>query len=74
MAHVQDLWERTVDGRRVRTVRHGKGSRWQARYHDPDGRERTRLFDRKQDAERFLATITADVIRGAYVDPMTALR
>lgn len=69
MAHVQDLWEKTVDGRRVRTVRHGKGSRWQARYHDPDGRERTRLFDRKQDAERFLATITADVIRGAYVDP-----
>ena len=69
MAHVQDLWEKTVDGRRVRTVRHGKGSRWQARYHAPDGRERTRLFDRKQDAERFLATITADVIRGAYVDP-----
>lgn len=69
MAHVQDLWEKTVDGHRVRTVRHGKGSRWQARYHDPEGRERTRLFDRKQDAERFLATITADVIRGAYVDP-----
>jgi integrase len=66
---VQDLWEKTVDGRRERTARHGKGSRWQARYHDPDGRERTRMFDRKQDAERFLATITADVLRGAFVDP-----
>lgn len=69
MAHVQDLWEKTVDGRRVRTGRHGKGRRWQARYHDPDGRERSRSFDRKQDAERFLSTITADVLRGVYVDP-----
>jgi integrase len=69
VAHVQDLWEKTVDGRRVRTDRHGKGRRWQARYHDPDGRERTRTFDRKQDAERFVATITADVLRGVYVDP-----
>ena len=57
----------TVD--RVRTDRYGKGRRWQARYLDPDGRERTRTFDRKQDAARFLTTITADVLRGAYVDP-----
>ena len=69
MAHVQDLWEKIVDGRRVRTDRYGKGHRWQARYLDPDSRERTRMFDRKQDAERFLATITADVLRGAYVAP-----
>src|SRR5688572_27845937 len=69
MAHVQNLWENTVAGRRVRTERYGKGSRWQARYHDPDGHERTRLFDRKQDAERFLVTVSADVLRGAYVDP-----
>lgn len=69
MAHVQDLWAKSVDGRRVRTDRYGKGRRWQARYFDPDSRERTRTFDRKQDAERFLATITADVLRGAYVDP-----
>lgn len=27
------------------------------------------MFARKQDAERFLTTITADVLRGAYVDP-----
>lgn len=69
MPHVQDLWEKIVDGRRVRTDRYGKGRRWQARYLDPDSRERTRMFDRKQDAERFLASITADVLRGAYVDP-----
>ena len=55
MAHIQDLWEKTVDGRRVRTDRHGKGRRWQARYLDADGRDRTKMFDRKQDAERELA-------------------
>lgn len=69
MAHLQDLWEKTVDGRRVRTDRYGKGGRWQARYYDPDGRERTRMFDRRQDADRFLITVSADVLRGAYVDP-----
>ncbi|MBW3643354.1 MAG: site-specific integrase [Actinobacteria bacterium] len=69
MAHVQDLWEKTVRGRRVRTSRYGKGNRWQARYLDPDGHERTRTFARKQDAERFVVTVRADVLRGAYVDP-----
>jgi integrase len=69
VAHIQDRWERTVDGRRIRTARYGNGKRWQARYRDPDGHERTRDFARKADAERFLATITADVLRGAFVDP-----
>jgi len=69
MAHVQDLWEKSVDGRRVRTARYGRGNRWQARYLDLDGGEHTRTFARKQDAERFLATITADLVRGEYVNP-----
>jgi integrase len=69
VAHVQDLWEKTVAGRRVRTSRYGKGNRWQARYLDPDGHERTRTFARKQEAERFVVTVRADVLRGAYVDP-----
>ena len=69
MAHVQDLWEKTVDGERVRTARYGRGNRWQVRYRDPDSVERTKTFARKQDAERFLVAISADVLRGAYVDP-----
>ncbi|MDP8960704.1 MAG: hypothetical protein M3N32_03675 [Actinomycetota bacterium] len=69
MAHIQDLREKTVDGRRVRTSRYGTGNRWQARYLDPDGRERTCTFERRQDAERFLVTVRADVLQGAYVDP-----
>ena len=69
MGHVQDRWETVVDGRRQRTDRYGQGRRWRARYVDPDGIERSKTFDRKQDAERFLATISADVLRGSYLHP-----
>jgi hypothetical protein len=47
MVHIQDRWERMIDGERVRTARYGKGKRWQARYRDPDGHERTKDFARK---------------------------
>lgn len=69
MAHIEDRWEKTIDGGRVRTDRYGRGRRWRARYLDPDGHERNKTFARKADAERFLAGITSDVLRGAYVDP-----
>ncbi|MGH2719701.1 MAG: tyrosine-type recombinase/integrase [Actinomycetota bacterium] len=42
---------------------------WRARYLDPGGRERSRTFPRKVDAERFLATVDADLIRGEWIDP-----
>lgn len=44
-------------------------SRWRARYRDPDGRERSRTFGRRVDAERWLSTIETDILRGAYIDP-----
>lgn len=43
--------------------------RWRARYRGPDGRERSRTFDRRSDAERFLATAEADKARGTWIDP-----
>lgn len=43
--------------------------RWRASWRDPAGRKRRRTFRRKSDAERFLATIEADKIRGQYHDP-----
>lgn len=46
----------------------GEG-RHRARYRGPDGRERSKVFERKIDAERWLATQAADVARGAWVDP-----
>jgi hypothetical protein len=43
--------------------------RWRARFRGPDGRERSKTFDRKVDAERFLAETTVARNRGAWVDP-----
>ncbi len=42
--------------------------RYRARW-TVDGRERSKTFTRKADAERFLATVQADLLRGSYVDP-----
>ena len=42
---------------------------WQARYRAPDGRERTKRFDRKVDAERWLDTNGSDIARGSWIDP-----
>lgn len=43
--------------------------RWQARYRDPDGDERSKTFTRKVDAQRWLDQVTADLVTGRYVDP-----
>ncbi len=42
--------------------------RWRARYIAPDGQERSKTFPRRIEAERFLATVEADKLRGQYVD------
>lgn len=42
---------------------------WRVRYRDPTGRERSRSFARKVDADRFMATVQADLIRGDWTDP-----
>ncbi|MGH9181481.1 MAG: hypothetical protein ACRDY5_07185, partial [Acidimicrobiales bacterium] len=41
----------------------------QARYRDHSGREHAKRFDRKIDAERWLATTQAAHLRGEWVDP-----
>jgi integrase len=70
MPHVQDRWFATgPDGAREPTERHGRGRRWLASYSDGEGRRRSKGFDRRVDAERFLAQVVADVVRGHYVDP-----
>ena len=43
--------------------------RWRARYRGPDGRERSHTFDRKVDAERWLAQTDTQKARGIWVDP-----
>jgi Phage integrase, N-terminal SAM-like domain len=54
----------------LRGKKQGQGRpRWRARYRDPTGRERSKSFARKVDAERFLVSIEDAKLRGAYVDP-----
>lgn len=43
--------------------------RWRARYRDPAGRERSRHFPRKLDAQRWLATVEVALGRGEWLDP-----
>jgi hypothetical protein len=66
------------DGRRrrppagpaLRDKRQGAGRlRYRVRYRDPAGRERSKSFARKVDAERFLRHVEADLMRGQWVDP-----
>jgi integrase len=44
-------------------------STWVARYRDPNHSERTRSFDRKLDAERFVAEQRTRIDRGDWIDP-----
>lgn len=44
-------------------------SRWRARYRGPDGRERSRTFSRRVDAERWLAAAELSKARGEWIDP-----
>ncbi|HEY1320712.1 MAG TPA: site-specific integrase [Streptosporangiaceae bacterium] len=69
MSHVEDRWFVTTGGARRRTGRHGTGRWWRARYLNPDGAERSRSFERKLDAERFLAEIEHSKLAGTYRDP-----
>jgi integrase len=43
--------------------------KWRARYRDDSGREHSRHFSRKIDAQQWLDAVTASVVRGDYVDP-----
>ena len=47
-----------------RTVGRSKSeARWEARFRDPSGHQRTRSFTSQADAKAFLATTEADVLR-----------
>src|ERR1039458_8978629 len=74
MAWTEDRWSITIPGdngtsTQQHSARHGTGLRWRVRYQTPDGRERSRSFARKPDADRFRAGIEADLLRGTYMDP-----
>jgi integrase len=45
--------------------------RYQARWRDPDGRQRARLFDTKREAQDHLAQVRTEIRRGAYTGDRT---
>ncbi len=51
--------------------RSGDG-RYRARYRDPLGRQRSRSFARKADAQRFLVEMESEKGRGSWIDPRGA--
>jgi len=56
-----------------RRVRNGRRT-YRVRYRDPDGRERSRVFARKGDAEQFLTDTEARLLRGTWIDPRRSRR
>lgn len=61
MAWVERRERTSTDGRRSITYR--------VRWRESDGRARAKTFRRKVEADRFAAIISADIVRGHYVDP-----
>ena len=45
---------------------------WRAHYRTPAGAQRNKTFNRKVDAERFLATVESSKVTGGFVDPALA--
>lgn len=43
--------------------------KWRARYRDEAGKEHSRHFDRKVDAQQWLDQVTSTVVTGTYADP-----
>jgi hypothetical protein len=46
-----------------------RSKQWRARYYGLDGRERSKSFDRKIDAEHWLSAQLVKLDRGEWVDP-----
>ena len=61
MAHVERRERRTADGTLLKTYR--------VRWRGPDGKERNKTFQKKVEADRFCAVVSADLVKGQYVDP-----
>lgn len=46
--------------------------RWYVRYRDPAGLQKTKTFDRRVDAERYLTGVESAKLGGTYIDPARA--
>jgi len=53
----------------ITTLGRGKDRRYVVNYRDPVGKQHRKTFRKKSDADGFIATVEADKLRGAYLDP-----
>lgn len=68
MAHVEDRWMLPgPDGKKVRSDRYGRGSRWLAVWTEPGGSRRKKAFDNKDAAKVHLDRIASEQRTGTYV-------
>lgn len=69
---IDDRWH-VIDpgtGKVVRSARYGRGARWRARYRTvAGGKQFTKSFDRKVDAQRWLDEVTTSLNTGTYASP-----
>jgi integrase len=76
-AGIDDRWHKKVknpDGttQLVRSSLYGNVTRWRVRWVDDTGQEHTKVFRLKDDAQAHLDSVTADVVKGDYVNPRQA--
>jgi integrase len=76
-AGIDDRWQKKVknaDGTThlVRSSLYGKVTRWRVRWVDDTGSEHTKVFKLKENAQAHLDSVTADVVKGEYVNPRQA--
>lgn len=75
---IYDRWwktERQPDGskKRIRSADYGCETRWQVRWRDEQGRQRTQVFTKKAEAEATDAKIRTQLKEGTYIDPSAGL-
>lgn len=51
------------------SVKRLDNGRWRARYYDDEGKQRSKNFRRKIDADNWITTNTAAILTGDYIDP-----
>jgi len=64
-----------LSGRRqFGAVRKRQSGKWEARYRDSAGQVHYRYFMSANEADKFLATVHTDILRGDWIDPRQATR
>ena len=73
MASINDRWwVKKPDGTKAKSDRYQVGHRWQVRYRNEESKGRNKSFEKRIDAERFLASVSVELHQGTYIDRVTS--